>query len=492
MQLFKRNSAYGPLALMGLGALALLGIVITASVLAGATAQLSANVSQARLARAAASDELETLLDAETGQRGFLLTDNNDYLTPYVQARDRATANFARLRQLESGNAAMQANMARLSQVSAAKLKELQQTVALFQAGHPDQALSIVNDNSGKVLMDQARQMLGLIIADTEQTVTVNLAQLNRNAALLRFVTLVGGLLVVLFSGAAMWLLIRFMRTAVRARIEVENLNQSLEDRVARRTSALQRANEEIQRFAYIVSHDLRAPLVNIMGFTTELEVGTKALKSFFENDTPETRAPAREAADVVLPEAAKFIRSSTGKMDRLINAILKLSREGRRELTAEMVDLRKIFETILASLKHQLDETDTEVELAPTLPVLKTDRLALEQVFGNLVDNAVKYLRPGRPGRLRILSENGRHSVTIRIIDNGRGIGEADLERVFELFRRAGRQDKPGEGIGLAHVRALVRRMGGDITVRSRLGEGSEFRVTLPRSLPTEASNPS
>jgi signal transduction histidine kinase len=277
---------------------------------------------------------------------------------------------------------------------------------------------------------------------------------------------------------------------AVRSRTEVERLNATLEDRVLSRTAALTRANEEIHRFAYIVSHDLRAPLVNIMGFTSELEVGSKELTTYFETDTEEAKFAAREAALATVPEAIRFIRSSTGKMDRLINAILKLSREGRRELSPEQIDLYRVFENITASLKHQIDENGTVVDISPMLPPLISDRLALEQVFSNLLDNALKYLQPGRPGKISIAAENARQFFTISIKDNGRGIGEQDLERVFELFRRAGRQDRPGEGIGLANVRALVRRLGGDITVRSELGEGSEFRVQLPRSLPTQTGS--
>jgi signal transduction histidine kinase len=228
------------------------------------------------------------------------------------------------------------------------------------------------------------------------------------------------------------------------------------------------------------------------MGFTSDLEIGTRALATYFETETAEAMSRAREAAVATLPEAVKFIRSSTAKMDRLINAILKLSREGRRELIPENVDLRQVFETIIASLKHQIDETGTVVDVSPGIPPINSDRLALEQMFGNLLDNAVKYLQPGRPGKIAIVAESGRRLVTIRIIDNGRGIAEQDLERIFELFRRAGRQDRSGEGIGLTNVRALARRLGGDISVSSRVGEGSEFRVQLPRSLPFETGSAS
>ncbi len=104
--------------------------------------------------------------------------------------------------------------------------------------------------------------------------------------------------------------------------------------------------------------------------------------------------------------------------------------------------------------------------------------------MFGNLIDNAVKYLKPGRPGRIIVRSVRAGSRVTIEVQDNGRGIAPQDHERIFELFRRSGVQDQAGDGIGLAHVRALVRRLGGDITVESTLGEGSTFRVRLPRTL--------
>jgi signal transduction histidine kinase len=481
-----------PLALMGLGSAVLIAIVLVATILAAQTVTLSADMGRARAVRSAVSTELETLLDAETGQRGYLLTMESNYLQPYTAAEARAQETLKQLTAQEAGNPAMQPQIRALTRVSAQKLAELEETVELARAGHRDQALEIVRSDRGKNLMDQARAPLGVMLRDAEDRVTGDLARLNDNAVLVRTVTIVGGMVIVLFAGAAIWLLLRFLRDTMRARQEVESLNASLEDRVVRRTAALTRANEEIQRFAYIVSHDLRAPLVNIMGFTSELEVSAKTLKGYFDSATGENRQGAQEAALRDVPESVGFIRSSTGKMDRLINAILKLSREGRRELVGERVNLNQVFETIFASLKHQIDESQTQVELSPMLPTVQSDRLALEQIFSNLVDNALKYLQPGRPGRLKIEAENMRNGVIIKVIDNGRGIAEQDLERVFELFRRAGRQDKPGEGIGLAHVRALVRRMGGDIAIRSRLGEGSEFRVQLPRILPTEQSSQS
>src|SRR6478735_12608453 len=114
----------------------------------------------------------------------------------------------------------------------------------------------------------------------------------------------------------------------------------------------------------------------------------------------PEDPALAEEAQAAVreeFPEAIRFIRSSTGKMDRLINAILKLSREGRRRLTPQRIDLGALIETAAAAIRHQLDAAGATLTASRTFPVVISDKLALEQVFGNLIDNAVKYLDPAR-----------------------------------------------------------------------------------------------
>jgi len=255
------------------------------------------------------------------------------------------------------------------------------------------------------------------------------------------------------------------------------------------REAELRDANDEIQRFAYIVSHDLRSPLVNIMGFTTELEA--------LRRDIFERLHALRKAADEAtsskddelgqdFDEALGFIKASIGKMDRLIGAILQLSREGRRSFNPERVDMDALLASIKASLAHQTEAAEATVTLDGLPPVL-SDRLALEQIFSNLVDNALKYLRRGVPGQIEISGHASGGSVVYEVRDNGRGIDARDRERVFDLFRRSGVQDRPGEGIGLAHVRALVRRLGGTIGLTSEPGQGSTFSVTLPRRWPGE-----
>ena len=166
--------------------------------------------------------------------------------------------------------------------------------------------------------------------------------------------------------------------------------------------------------------------------------------------------------------------------MDRLISAILNLTREGRREFQPEKIDTRELIEAIVSTLAHQAAEAQAEIHVAP-LPDLVSDRLALEQIFSNLIDNAIKYLKPGVPGEIRIRGRTKLGYAIFEISDNGRGIDPKDHQRIFDLFRRAGTQDKPGQGIGLAHVRALVRRLGGTMSVSSELNTGSTFTITLP-----------
>ena len=295
-----------------------------------------------------------------------------------------------------------------------------------------------------------------------------------------------------------------------RSRADLQALNETLEQRVAKRTAALvatrdelrhtnanleaivearvgdlRLANDEIQRFAYIVSHDLRAPLVNVLGFTSELDAARGDLQAFLddvERVAPQLVTPDRRAlVGVDLPEALGFIRASTAKMDRLINAILKLSREGRRKLMPEDIDIAALVAAQSARLAQPVEARNATIEIDGELPTLVSDRLAVEQVFGNLIENAVKYLSPARAGRIVVSGARESRQLRYAIADNGRGIDTKDFERIFELFRRAGEQDTRGEGIGLAYVRNLARRLGGDVSVTSVLGEGSTFLVVFP-----------
>jgi PAS domain S-box-containing protein len=255
------------------------------------------------------------------------------------------------------------------------------------------------------------------------------------------------------------------------------------EEQLQRYADELEQANEEVKQFAYIVSHDLRAPLTNLKGFSEELRYALEVIGSAMDMALPyldeKQRLDVTTALQEDVPEALSFIESSVTRMDNFINAVLKLSRLGRRELKIEPVDMEVLVQATLQALAHQIEERQVRVTVGP-LPEVVADRTAMEQIMSNLLGNTVKYLEPGRPGEIEITGERGGDETTFRIRDNGRGIAEEDMDKVFAPFRRAGRQDVPGEGMGLPYVQTLVRRHGGCIWCESELGVGTTFTFTL------------
>jgi signal transduction histidine kinase len=166
--------------------------------------------------------------------------------------------------------------------------------------------------------------------------------------------------------------------------------------------------------------------------------------------------------------------------MDRLINSILELSRQGRRTLAPETLDLGDVVDGVAATMTQRAEKAGATIVRSP-LPKVESDRMAVEQILSNLIENAIKYLSPARAGEVRIEGRKSAGWVEIDVIDNGRGIAPTDHQRIFDLFRRAGAQDQGGEGIGLANVRALAYRLGGRVDVESQLDQGARFTLTLP-----------
>ncbi|WP_395457563.1 CHASE3 domain-containing protein (plasmid) [Azospirillum melinis] len=476
-------------------AFALLAIIMMSGWLADSTQRYSRSVSRITALRVAAGTLLSQLQDAEIGQRGYLLTEDRQYLKPYEAAIAAVDATIARLRELADSDAGELRIVDRLVGLAAAKREELAETIALMEAGRRDDSLAIVRTGRGMRLMDDARRSLDELITPADAQLDTQLRALTGQARTSGWVAILGGLFILLVVGGAVWIAVGYTRALMQAQRAIQALNDSLEQRVSERTMELQRANDEIQRFAYIVSHDLRAPLVNVMGFTSELEAGLASVTADLDrrpaDDDDATAAEARRAVAEDMPEAIGFIRGSTSKMDRLINAILALSRQGSRTLNPEPLSMQALLENVVASYRHRAGELRCAIDIAGPLPSLVSDRLALEQVFGNLLDNAIKYLDPARSGRIAIRGRSEEDSLIFEVVDNGRGIAPQDHERIFELFRRSGVQDRPGEGIGLAYVRTLVRRLQGDVTVDSVPGQGSIFRISLPKVLALSPEKP-
>ena len=420
-----------------------------------------------------------SLEEMRSARRGAVLKIRGDSGRTYDQASASMFAVIRKIGELTTDNPVQQRNVAELDAMSG----ELD---ARFRASMNPGVEASQDAEANRQNLAGLMQAISERMLAHERRLLAQRQEVQREAVQTFYLILAAaGILMLGVAIGSLWVIRRYTRELNISRTELQRLNEDLEGAVVERTIDLQRANDEIQRFAYIVSHDLRSPLVNVMGFTAELDAAIKPLAMLI--DTVEARAPGMITAEATaavrtdLPEAVAFIRTSTQKMDRLINAILRLSREGRRPIAPERLDMGVLAKNVVDTVQHRIEELGIEVEIWPDMPTIVTDRLAIEQILSNLVENAIKYRALDRTGFIRISGSAQHGRALIEVADNGRGIERRDHERVFDLFRRSGVQDQPGEGIGLAHVRALAYRLGGTISVDSDIGKGATFRINLP-----------
>jgi signal transduction histidine kinase len=432
----------------------------------------------------------------ESATRGYLLTSEPRFLAEYQSVSRSVGPDLDKLADLTIDNPPQVENVKQLRAVAQSRLDEFAKAIELATRHDIPGGIAMLHEAGAEDSARRVDDVAGAVRAEENLLFIQRTETADRTQQLASIVTVVGSGLVTALAAISIFLVRRSSRARDHAETQLRDNNLNLEATVDERTADLREANDEIQRFAYIVSHDLRSPLVNIMGFTSELEELRgdifKRIAALARTSDSAPLVPAG-GGEVELPldgadkqlsqdftEALGFIKSSIGKMDRLITAILNLTREGRREFQPVKIDTRELIEGIVATVAHQAAEAEAQIRIEP-LPDIVSDRLAMEQIFSNLIDNALKYLKPGVPGDIAIRARTKLGFAIFEIADNGRGIDPKDHQRIFDLFRRAGTQDKPGQGIGLAHVRALVRRLGGTMSVSSELNSGSTFTITLP-----------
>ncbi|MBC7950187.1 MAG: PAS domain-containing sensor histidine kinase [Chitinophagaceae bacterium] len=255
------------------------------------------------------------------------------------------------------------------------------------------------------------------------------------------------------------------------------------EERLKYYASELVSTNSELKAFADIVAHDLRTPMVNLKGFSRELGYSLINLKDIMCEivlQLPEnSQKKVKELMESEMPEALKFIETSVDRMSRMVDSLLKLAHLGRRKMIYNMVDIGELVANIICSFHHQIEMHSIHMDIRP-LPQIKTDQMAIEQIFSNLLDNAIKYLDTDRQGEIRLSCTHEGDEYLFSVEDNGCGITANDLGKMFESLRRVGKQDVPGDGMGLAYVRVLVKQLGGKIWCESEPGVGTKIFFTI------------
>jgi signal transduction histidine kinase len=424
---------------------------------------------------------LSAVKDAETGQRGFLLTGDPAYLTPYNTAISVVDQRLARLDELTRGDHGLRPRLEEMRPLLRAKFAELAETITLRQNQGRESAREVVLSGRGLATMDAIRKLAGEMERDL-----LRLLRLRSTESQDSFITSqVAGILAVFLTVGMVVTAYHFVRRELGARLNAEHAlrraHDELEDRVRERTAelgatneALSRSNRELEQFASVASHDLQEPLRKIQAFGDRLSA---------------------RYGDVLEGQGRDYIermQSSALRMRTLINDLLTFSRVTTKARPFQQVNLAAIARDVVSDLETRIQQSGGRVELGQ-LPVIDADPLQVQQLLQNLVGNALKFARPGEPPVVRVESRIFEPPAAdselfpgprceIIVQDNGIGFEEVYLDRIFEVFQRLhGRDSFEGTGMGLAICRKIAERHGGSITARSTPGQGSTFLVTLP-----------
>lgn len=411
--------------------------------------------------------------ECETGERGFLLTGDERYLTPYQQAKSRLPTEIDYARILTKDMGQFQPRAEYIISLTNALFGQAEKVLSTQQKLGFAEALSLFKTGDAQDNMDRLRKSVGELEVDLGKSLSQALDR-QRNFSRYVFIFFIVGAIIMM--SVLLWLynaLISYLHGTETAQAELEALNVELEERIAERTRELSQSNEELQQFAYVASHDLQEPLRTITSFTQLLA----------------SRYQGRLDADA--DEFITYIVTSSRRMTDLINGLLALVRLRKLALPRGPVSIEKLLNDATSGLQASIRESGTRVQHTP-LPFLAADSVQITQLFQNLIGNAIKYRRAEDPV-VKVSARRDAAEWVFAVEDNGQGFDQQYAERIFGLFQRLHGRDVEGTGMGLAISRKIVERHGGRMWAESRLGIGSTFFFSLPISLePGQYQTPS
>jgi len=423
-------------------------------------------------------DELfSSLQDAETGQRGFILTGQESYLEPFKTGQGQVETRLSAIEKLASANGVPAERMREVRHLIALKLSELNETVELRKNVGFQAALAEVDTHRGQEYMNQIRSALQTIKSQQTEHFEDGLERERASQQHMEMMLTLGAILAFLLVFLSYRFSALYVSERDLAEREVRELNNTLEARVKertveleartqdleRRTAELARSNADLVQFAYVASHDLQEPLRMVSSYV-------ELLSRRYHNRLDET---AQKYID--------FASSGANRMQTLIQDLLAYSRAGTQALEKVPVSSAQVLERALQNLAVSISETSTRLHIGE-LPMVEADETKLTLVMQNLVGNAIKFRKPDTVPEISVTATKQRNEWVFRVADNGIGFDPKYCDRIFQVFQRLhGTGKYPGNGIGLAICRRIIEHHGGQLWAHSQPDVGSEFFFTLP-----------
>ena len=413
-----------------------------------------------------------SLAGAETSHRGYLITGDATFMKPYQQALAKIRPDAERLVQLVAENPQQAAHAIELGRNIDARIRTFGRVIEAYQAQGFKAAQTLIAEGTGLRQTQRVYQTIDQIAVLAEAQLRMHQQQQETTEARLRHSVATLAVILLIVLSLIYVLISRSVATARRAEQLLSKLNVTLETRVTERTlqleersAQLEKTNQQLESFSYSVSHDLRAPLRAISGFSQIL---------------------ARRHRNELSEEGRHFLDNiveASAHMGRLIDDLLTYSRLGRKAITLKPVALGQILHNISTTLQARVVETGASLHIADDLPAVTGDYTLLTQIFTNLIDNALTYRKPGVAAQISVQwRDAGAGQVIISVADNGIGIAPEHFGKIFSVFQRLHSQDEyPGTGIGLAVVRKSVDMQDGKVWLESTPGRGSTFHVQMP-----------
>ncbi len=410
----------------------------------------------------AANSLLAALKDEETGQRGYLLTHNAAYLAPYKSAEKRIDRVYNALYSFVENKPSQVKKMHELKKLINIKRTETAQTLKFYDEGKPQLALKGINTNIGREAMEKIENLISMLNREEKFILfrhNESFSQLNQR---IQIFTIAGSYILLVIIVAALVTIIQNREQIVKLFRQVDDKNKQLEfqkNELQNLSRGLLKQNNELERFAYIISHDLRSPGINL-----------SALLQLYEtSDDPYEKE-----------ELLKAIKDVSDSLLVKLNDLISMLKSKHETTTEyERIEFGQICNKILSSISADVKKTGATFECDfSEAPGIQYPKSYMESIIQNLITNAIKYRHPGRPPHISINTFKVNDKVCMNVKDNGLGIDlKKHGDRLFGIYQTF-HKGSDSKGIGLYITKAQIVAMGGNIEAESIPGEGTTFKI--------------